>query len=1012
MTTPHPITTALETELERELRDHGIVVWLDRDEHYTPYVDALAERHQHGDFFAPVVAFRGSYLEMLRQLAPYGNGLDPEPLLIHLPGHTEDSVRGTPLLELYLAGRRFRKKLPTLIREAAGGRVRPDELDQLLARGDLSLAAAEAWLQQATQVEPGLAAWLDSLSPEWILDALLTSDNLLAERIDDRPALETLLDHLYRRTGLDDTFRHFFLDCQPGDLSDVRDVLAAWLMCVEYVFDLQRPPHRQELEPLSHLPAALRKTCERLIGHLRDRHPEAYETLADATEAGLGDELAAIRPEDLGKIDTFRGEESRVLKAAIDALAAGEWSKTLEWAQARRPAHQDTRRQATGSRGTSFWLPRDSGRRMAWRLADAAAELGDALERHTGSLTGAGDLDQALERYTARDAASGSRGKPGDGAFEVDRAHRRFEQLRLRLLKSTLPHFRQLHNIADDLRRRYRQWADQLATDFAKLCERQGFLPEPGLQQRSLYQQVVDPLLRDGVRVAYFLIDAFRYEMASELLAALSAVTGDGGTRDLRLSARYAELPTITAVGMNCLAPSARDGELVLAGGKRAPGKIFNGFRSGEFTVHSPKDRVRAMEIKSLEPGMRKSRSFELAEVCERSPQSLKKGCAGATLIVVRSPEIDEAGEANVGLASFETWIRQLKTAWNHLRRAGISDFVFTADHGFELLDRTTQPDQPRRFGNRRDPNRRYAVTTDARREDDLSVVALAALGYQGQEGYLHFRRNTGLFATGNPEARFVHGGNSLQERVIPVLTVRHRGEAPAAPARYRLQVEPLSARSQGFQRLELTVIPEQDAQSILSFTGTERVAVALRVPERDDVQVDLKDATDAELDHQQILLEVGRSAEVAFELWGDSDQRVRLEVYHAEGREQIQPWLSDSFFDVVGTGGGAYARTDAESEAKAEPAVTATITADSVAADSVAADTSWQTNFKDPKILQVFRHIETHGVITEQELQGMLGSGRGVRRFSRHFETYVERVPFAVRIDPQPKGKRYVKGH
>ncbi len=211
MTHPGPITAALDDELQRELRDRGIIVWLDRDGHYTPYVDALAERHGDGDFFAPVVPFRGSYLEMLRELTAYGNGLDPEPLLVHMPGHTEETIRQTPLLEIYLAGLRYRKALPTLIREAAGGRVRPDELDELLARDDLSLEAAETWLEGATVVVPGLATWLDSLTPEWILDDLASDGDQLAERVEGPEQLATFLDHLYRRTGLDHDFLMFFL---------------------------------------------------------------------------------------------------------------------------------------------------------------------------------------------------------------------------------------------------------------------------------------------------------------------------------------------------------------------------------------------------------------------------------------------------------------------------------------------------------------------------------------------------------------------------------------------------------------------------------------------------------------------------------------------------------------------------------------------------------------------------------------------------------------------------------
>jgi hypothetical protein len=97
------ITSILEMEVKKELRQQGIVVWLDKDAYYNEYVDNLCDRYAKGDFFAPVIAFRGSYLEMLFALEPYCNGLDKERLLIHMPGHTEETIRKTPILELYHA---------------------------------------------------------------------------------------------------------------------------------------------------------------------------------------------------------------------------------------------------------------------------------------------------------------------------------------------------------------------------------------------------------------------------------------------------------------------------------------------------------------------------------------------------------------------------------------------------------------------------------------------------------------------------------------------------------------------------------------------------------------------------------------------------------------------------------------------------------------------------------------------------------------------------------------------
>src|SRR5262249_41380884 len=179
-----PITAALEEEVTRTLRQRGIVIWLDKDGNYTAFVDALVERHTRNEFFAPVVPFRGSYLDMMLALAPYGNSLDPEPLLIHMPGHTEESIRKTPMLELYAAGFRFRRALTTLIREAASGRVNPAEIERYLASGPAQLETAEAWLAQVTSATgEGLAGYLNSLTLEWVVDGLVGNDNILQERI-------------------------------------------------------------------------------------------------------------------------------------------------------------------------------------------------------------------------------------------------------------------------------------------------------------------------------------------------------------------------------------------------------------------------------------------------------------------------------------------------------------------------------------------------------------------------------------------------------------------------------------------------------------------------------------------------------------------------------------------------------------------------------------------------------------------------------------------------------------
>src|SRR5262245_40623321 len=103
--TSHLASEALAAGVKKQLRERALVAWLDAEGHYGPFVDALAT----GAFVFsyPVVPYRGSYLELMLALEPYGSGLQPEHVLIHLPGLNKDSVKETPVYELAAAGVMF-----------------------------------------------------------------------------------------------------------------------------------------------------------------------------------------------------------------------------------------------------------------------------------------------------------------------------------------------------------------------------------------------------------------------------------------------------------------------------------------------------------------------------------------------------------------------------------------------------------------------------------------------------------------------------------------------------------------------------------------------------------------------------------------------------------------------------------------------------------------------------------------------------------------------------------------
>lgn len=954
----------LEQELRQDIKKYGTVVWLDRDGHYGSFAAELAARAEAGDFPYPVIGFDGSYLELMLRLQHYGNGLDQDHLLIHMPGHIEATIKQTPVLELYQPGFRFRKALPTLVREAAAGRVDPARVDEFADSAE-NIDAAERWLEEQLETPDGLGLALQRMDVTAVMDALLKGRATLLGEETTADDLEALRAYFHRSTGVDGTWTaRFPLDGTIRDeharhVDQLTRATGGWALCAEYVHDLRGPP-RGEVARLAKLSAPLAKASRRLCEHLRTRHEAAYRHIANETESLLEADLAA-EPEVLGDIDTFRFEERAIREGAILCLQNGDWTQTATWATERRVDH-------------AFWLRGDENAsrklRWTWHILRRGAALGEAVDTHRDPLRGAHSLRDALERYT-------------ESAYQVDQLHRQFEQTWREMGDASLANYDTLRQAVRRLRESYRSWTDDLARAFMTLCRERGFLPDVSLQQRTLFDGVVQPLTQEGEPVAVFLVDAMRFEMAVELKPDLE---GDGAHVDLK--ARLAELPTITSVGMNALAPVARDGKLDLVSGKKG----FSGFRSSEFVVSRPNDRARAMGSRSVGGA---ALELRLAEVCDMPLKKLQAAVKKASgLLVVHSLEIDDAGEAGVGLATFEHTLRQIRTAAHQLQAAGVGQIVITADHGFLLRDE----DAPAAtYGEKAE--RRHILSKEDRREAGTATVSLSDLGYQTDEpGYLIFRDDTQVNVTRATDSRFVHGGNTLQERVIPVLVLKRKRKRGAAITAYQIRAV---ARPDlmGRRRLRVRLELAERSTATLDFAGAKSVTLELRPIDRPDVDVTIAEV-DGPARHEggRLKVPLGRDwSEVLFSLEGDHDKPTRVEIHHPDATENVAPVTLKEFFAVA----RRHAPTAKATASEAPPPPPS---------EGGPAPETWSTSIEDEGFRRVFLYIAEHGSINEADLGQMLGGARKVRRFARQFDGLRAYVPFRVRIDTTGTMKCYMK--
>jgi hypothetical protein len=330
--------------------------------------------------------------------------------------------------------------------------------------------------------------------------------------------------------------------------------------------------------------------------------------------------------------------------------------------------------------------------------------------------------------------------------------------------------------------------------------------------------------------------------------------------------------------------------------------------------------------------------------------------------------------------------------------------FVITADHGFLLLAETDPKVQSR--GRKIDPRRRHVVSTLAEDRDGEARVALADLGYDGTDGYLIFPESTALFDTGEVLTSFAHGGNSLQERVIPVLTLAHRAAAGSSSESFTISARSLEDVG-GMHCLEATV--ERAAQTTLEFGGCREVELSLRAADRDDVQVELcQTRRGARLAGGSVMASVGETFELFFRLSGAAGSRVQVELLHATGDVVVTPARIGQRFAVAAGRSSPAAPSPA-------PAITGAgkIAGKVGGSEETAEDTgerAWLLDFPSPELRRFFEHLAAHGVVTEAEATVMLGGPRALRRFALTFEELAAKAPFVVRIEAVAGVKRYVR--
>jgi hypothetical protein len=717
--------------LADKLIKRRLVTWYDPHRDFEPFVKELRGDAPAGECRLEEVRLSGqkvtlcvggeSFYEVKFAVEPMVSGTDPEPLILYLPGRVRDDDTSV-LMEIELAGEIWEPQFKREARRVLKTRYGDGQIDQFLKSDRVNYQDIEKLMEGDGGANGGSGGSLmDLIFPEsrgnnaglvagWLVNALKDGE------IQAKGAKPELLQLLGSRLG--------FELPDNCELNDARRKVSRYVLLAEFRNDLAgKPPEQLELvvQPKGkHLDLVIE-----VAQRLRLNHADAYVNLADEVEQSLHLAQCGIAPGRLGKIDTFRFEEQILLDHVGSLILNNRHEDALEVIKHRR---------------TSFWALHQLERQEQWQAYGYAAELCQAVDQIGRQLPDSKKTPvHWVEGYVEE-----------NGWYRADQLQRRLETT-LANMAGTIASEKVVHKARND----YDQLVGRMTSGFIAAYAASDWTIRGVMHQTEVYSKVVQS---PSERVCYILVDALRYEMGVELMGLLNSA------EKLSIQPALGAIPTITPVGMAALMPGAESSFSVVSCGQELGSRIEDSVMAG-LTERKKVWKGRVADVVDM----------ELDKVLSQSPALLQKKLDGAPVVVVRSLDIDAMGESGSTLLArqvMDTTINNVARAIKRLSAIGLSKFVIAADHGHLFMQERDESERIEKPGGEQvSQHRRCWAGRGGSTPVSTVRVSATQLGYDSNLDFV-FPTNNSVFKAGGDLA-YYHGGLSLQELLVPVLSVQ-----------------------------------------------------------------------------------------------------------------------------------------------------------------------------------------------------------------------------------------------
>ena len=287
--------------------------------------------------------------------------------------------------------------------------------------------------------------------------------------------------------------------------------------------------------------------------------------------------------------------------------------------------------------------------------------------------------------------------------------------------------------------------------------------------QRYFYQHYIKPYVEKDRKICVVISDAMRYEVGEELASAINGQNKYVAEIEPMLSS----LPSYTQLGMASLLPNTelviKDDGTVLVDGKPSQGSanretILKGATNGKALV------------------------IDASAVLSMKTDELRTLVRDNLVIYVYHDIIDSTGgkrdsEERVSVAAEEA-IEELTKLVIRLSSGNASNIIVTSDHGFLYQDRALDESDFASDKTEGDgillQNRRFVLGRKLKENPSLRSFTSKELGLGG-DLEIQIAKSINRLRKQGTGSRFVHGGATLQEVVVPVLKISKQRQSDIA---------------------------------------------------------------------------------------------------------------------------------------------------------------------------------------------------------------------------------------